>query len=67
MTERGALTMPALALAGARNRYATLLEPMMREVARRVAFVLIPEAGHWLPEENPQAVSIALADFIGAG
>lgn len=56
--------MPVLALAGASSRYAKLLGPMMREVARNVTFVPIPGAGHWLPEENPQAVTEALTHFI---
>lgn len=62
--EQGALAMPVLALAGESSRYASLLGPMMEEVASDVSFAAIPGAGHWLPEENPAAVTDALTAFI---
>jgi pimeloyl-ACP methyl ester carboxylesterase len=61
--EQGPLGMPVLALAGSGSRYAKLLGPMLEEVARDVSFVAIPGAGHWLPEENPAAVTRALIAF----
>jgi len=36
---------------------------MMQEVARDVSVVVVPEAGHWLAEENPHAVAQALTHF----
>lgn len=61
--EQGRLRMPVLALAGAGGRYATRIGPMMEEVADDVSVRVIPQAGHWLAEENPQAVVEALAAF----
>ena len=29
--------------------------------------VLVPDAGHFIPDEQPEAVATALADFITAG
>lgn len=63
--EQGPLTMPVLTLAGSSSRYAKLLGPMMEEVATDVSFVAVPGAGHWLPEENPNAVAKALIAFAG--
>jgi pimeloyl-ACP methyl ester carboxylesterase len=60
---QGRLTLPVLALAGAGGRYADRIGPMMREVAESVAVGVIPHAGHWLAEENPQAVATALQNF----
>jgi pimeloyl-ACP methyl ester carboxylesterase len=61
--EQGPLPMPVLALAGSGSRYAKLLGPMMHEVATDVSVVGIPGAGHWLAEENPDAVVKALIEF----
>ncbi|UYY58061.1 alpha/beta fold hydrolase [Sphingomonas sp. S2-65] len=61
--EQGALRMPVLALAGAGGRYADRIGPMMEEVAADVSVGVIPGAGHWLAEENPQAVADALTAF----
>jgi pimeloyl-ACP methyl ester carboxylesterase len=63
----GKLPMPVLALAGAGGRYAHRIGPMMEEVADTVRVGIIPNAGHWLAEENPVAVAAALIDFSYEG
>lgn len=60
---QGPLKMPLLALAGAGGRYATRIGPMLEEMAQSVSVQAIPNAGHWLAEENPEAVADALATF----
>lgn len=59
----GKLSIPVLAMAGEATVLTPVIEPMMREVAEQVAFVAIPNAGHWVAEENPDAVVAALVDF----
>lgn len=59
----GKLTMPVLALAGAGGRYVERIGPMMEEVAGTVSVEVIQGAGHWLAEENPEAVAKALIRF----
>lgn len=61
--EQGPLKMPLLALAGAGGRYATRIGPMLEEMAQSVSVNVIPNAGHWLAEENPEAVADALSAF----
>lgn len=61
--EQGPLKMPLLALAGAGGRYATRIGPMLEEMAQSVSVTVVPNAGHWLAEENPEAVADALSAF----
>ncbi|PDT82215.1 alpha/beta hydrolase [Sinorhizobium sp. BJ1] len=59
----GKLTMPVLAIAGEASAFAAIIEPMMREVAETVTKAIIPQAGHWIAEENPGALANALIGF----
>jgi pimeloyl-ACP methyl ester carboxylesterase len=65
--DRGKLAMPVLALGGAEGmgRAELCLESMAR-VAENVTGGAIPGAGHWLPEEVPDALAARLLDFFGA-
>jgi pimeloyl-ACP methyl ester carboxylesterase len=63
MRENGKLGMPVLALGGAISTTGAVIEEMVREVADDVTAVRVPDTGHWLPEENPEAVVRALLDF----
>jgi pimeloyl-ACP methyl ester carboxylesterase len=38
---------------------------MMREVAHDVSLAIIPQSGHWIAEENPNALAQVLCDFGG--
>jgi pimeloyl-ACP methyl ester carboxylesterase len=61
----GKLGMPVLAVGGMTSTFGGLIEEMMREVAANVAGVRIPATAHWVPEENPAALTRALLDFLG--
>jgi pimeloyl-ACP methyl ester carboxylesterase len=41
------------------------VEESMRRVATDVRGVVVPEAGHFVPEEQPEVVSKLLLDFFG--
>lgn len=60
----GKLTIPVLAMAGEATVLTAVIEPMMKEVAEDVSLVVVPEAGHWIAEENPGAVVDALVHFV---
>jgi hypothetical protein len=38
---------------------------MMREVAEDVTELRVPNAAHWIAEENPQALTDGLIGFLG--
>lgn len=61
----GKLTLPVLAIGGERSTSGPLIEEMMREVADDVTGVLVEGTAHWIPEENPAALTRALLDFAG--
>lgn len=63
LAAHGKTKIPVLALAGESSAFSTIMKPMMEEVAESVGFEIIPEAGHWLAEENPSVVVQALIDF----
>jgi pimeloyl-ACP methyl ester carboxylesterase len=60
---KGSLPMPVLAIGGERS-----FEPMMATVARAAATNVkggvIPDSGHWLMEEQPQATVSVIVDFL---
>jgi len=59
------LEIPVLAIGGAMSAgpfVAQLFEP----VASDVTGAVIPQAGHWLGDENPQALAEVLAEFFAA-
>jgi pimeloyl-ACP methyl ester carboxylesterase len=61
--EGGRLGMPVLAIGGARGA-GGFPEMAMRQLASTVQGVVIPDAGHWLAEEAPEALHAALLDFL---
>ena len=61
----GKLTIPVLAVGGDISTSGALVEEMMREVAEDVTGVRVPRTGHWVPEENPDALARAVLDFLG--
>jgi pimeloyl-ACP methyl ester carboxylesterase len=62
---RGKLTMPVLALGGGKafGRGAETLESLKR-VALYVRGGVIEDCGHWMAEEQPEAVTRAVLDFF---
>jgi pimeloyl-ACP methyl ester carboxylesterase len=62
------LPMPVLALGGARTEArGRASEPLesLRVIATNVRGGEIPECGHFIPEEQPQALAERLLDFLG--
>ena len=55
LKKNGRLTMPVLALGGSASFFLPIAKEMLAEVAKHVTVVSIPEAGHWIAEENPRA------------
>lgn len=61
--KRDALPMPVLALGGA-HRFGAKMVKMMTEFVSDVSGAIIPDAAHWLPEENPGACADAILRFL---
>lgn len=59
----GKLAMPVLALGGERGA-AQFPEMAMRALADQVTGAVIPGAGHWLAEEQPDLLHAALLEFL---
>jgi pimeloyl-ACP methyl ester carboxylesterase len=57
------LPMPVLAV-GAAGGYGPASAETIRRVARNVRDVLIERSGHYIPEERPDALAGAIADFL---
>lgn len=57
------LTMPVLAIGGAQSFGATMAT-VMRNAALDVQEAVVPDAGHWLMEENPEATVKLIDDFL---
>ncbi|NDL64205.1 alpha/beta fold hydrolase [Enterobacteriales bacterium SAP-6] len=62
----GKLTMPVLAMSADYGSIADMAAPL-RAFAVNVQGVMMPHCGHFLPEEQPEAVARELAGFFAAG
>jgi pimeloyl-ACP methyl ester carboxylesterase len=60
---RGPLTMPVLAIGGDHSLGATMAV-IMRSAADNVSELIVPNAGHWLMEEQPQTTVEAISSFL---
>ena len=60
------LRMPLLALGGEKS-FGTTMAAVMRAAATDVRENIIPESGHWIMEENPQATIAVVRDFLTGG
>jgi pimeloyl-ACP methyl ester carboxylesterase len=60
---KGKLTMPVLALGGEKS-YGAGMAAEIGAVASNVKGGVIPEAGHWVMEENPAATIKLVTDFL---
>lgn len=63
LKKHGRLKMPVLALGGTSSFYLPIAKVMLAEVAKHVTVVGIPDAGHWVAEENPKACVQELLKF----
>jgi hypothetical protein len=59
----GKITMPVLAL-GAEKFFGKNMADHMRFVASNVTGGIVPDSGHWIMEENPQATIRLVTDFL---
>ncbi|EQB16764.1 MULTISPECIES: alpha/beta fold hydrolase [Sphingobium] len=57
------LAIPVLAVGGA-SHAGPMLERFWSDAASDLSTAVIPAAGHWLGDENPQATAVALAEFF---
>jgi len=59
----GKLKMPILAL-GAEKSFGLGMAEVLRFVASNVTAGIVPDSGHWIMEENPQATVRLVAEFL---
>ena len=62
---KGKLTMPVLAVGGEKS-FGTMMATVTRFAASDVHEAIVPDAGHWIMEENPQATIQLVRGFLGA-
>jgi pimeloyl-ACP methyl ester carboxylesterase len=60
---QGKLQMPVLAFGGEAT-FGPLIGAVLRCVADNVEDVIIPDCGHWITEEQPQATTHLVVDFL---
>jgi pimeloyl-ACP methyl ester carboxylesterase len=60
---KGKLTLPVLALGGEKS-YSAGMETELKFVATNVKGGVIPASGHWVMEENPEATTNLVVDFL---
>lgn len=63
---RGRLSMPILAIGGVKS-FGPMMAVVMRAAAADVQEVVVPNSGHWLMEENPEATMAAIEAFLRSG
>jgi pimeloyl-ACP methyl ester carboxylesterase len=62
----GKLTMPVLAVGGEKS-FGTMMATVARFAASDVQEAIVPDSGHWIMEENPQApIQIVRGFLVGA-
>lgn len=61
--KQGKLQMPILAI-GAQQSFGTKVGSQWHKYASNVRFVLLPNSGHWVTEEQPVALTRALSSFL---
>ncbi len=63
---QGKLTMPMLAVGGQKS-FGPMMATVMRFAAEEVHECVIPDAGHWLMEEQPEATVKMVRTFLDGG
>lgn len=63
LAKGGKLTMPVLAV-GAEKSFGTAQADTLRFVATNVTTGIVPGSGHWIMEENPQATTALIVNFL---
>ena len=62
---KGKLAMPVLAVGGEKS-FGTTMAEIMRFAASDVREGVIPDSGHWIMEENPDATIAMVRGFLDA-
>jgi len=60
---KGMLTMPVLAIGGEKS-FGSMMGTVMRAAATNVQTAVVPNSGHWVTEENPEATMKLIEDFL---
>jgi pimeloyl-ACP methyl ester carboxylesterase len=60
---KGKLTMPVLAIGG-EAAFGTMMATVMRLAATDVQEAIVPDSGHWIMEENPEAATQLVTKFL---
>ncbi|MDS9467473.1 alpha/beta hydrolase [Paracoccus sp. MBLB3053] len=60
---KGKLKMPVLAVGGEKS-FGPMMATVMRFAADDVEEAVVPDAGHWIMEENPEATGRIIRDFL---
>jgi pimeloyl-ACP methyl ester carboxylesterase len=63
LAKGGKLTMPVLAI-GAEKSFGKAQADLLRFVASNVAGGIVPNSGHWIMEENPEATIQLVVEFL---
>jgi pimeloyl-ACP methyl ester carboxylesterase len=63
LAQAGKLKMPILAL-GAEKSFGDGMAVELRFVGNNVTSGIVPDSGHWIMEENPQATIKVVSDFL---
>jgi len=63
LAKGGKITIPVFAI-GAEKFFGNGMADEMRFVASNVTGGIVPNSGHWIMEENPQATIKLVADFL---
>jgi pimeloyl-ACP methyl ester carboxylesterase len=59
----GMLEMPVLAVGGEKS-FGPMMATVMRAAATNVTEGIVPNSGHWIMEENPEATTKLVRDFL---
>ena len=66
LASHGKLAMPVFAIGGEKS-FGAGMAAAMRAAATDVREGIVPNSGHWIMEENPQATIALIRDFLEAG
>ncbi|CAO1621247.1 unnamed protein product [Jaminaea pallidilutea] len=62
--EQGKIEVPVLATGGEKSKFTETIQPAAREYASDVSYVAIPDASHWVPEENAEGLVKEVLAFL---
>lgn len=62
----GKLAMPVLAIGGEKS-FGPMMATVMRAAATDVSEGVVPDSGHWIMEENPDATTRMVREFLDKG